>query len=55
MLFMPGALLFLTDSIAICMSNMSGGSFFSTYSVSISFVCALSREVLRPTVVAFRS
>ena len=54
MLSMPGALLFLTDSIAVCMSNISGGSFFSTHSVSISFACALSREVLLSTVVAFR-
>jgi hypothetical protein len=54
MLSMPGAFLFLTDCIVICKSNISGGSFFSTDSVSISFACALSREVLRSTAVAFR-
>lgn len=40
---MPGASLFLTDCIAISMSNVSGGLFASSFSFSVSFACALSR------------
>jgi hypothetical protein len=54
MLPVPGALLFLTDRIAISVSNISGGSFSTSCLVSVSFVCALLREILRSAVVVFR-
>jgi len=49
-----GALLFLTDCIAICVSNISGGSFPTSCLVSVSFVCALLWQVLRSAFVVFR-
>ena len=54
MLAVSDALLFLIDRIAISVSNMSGGSFSTSSLISISFVCALLREVLRSAFVAFR-
>jgi hypothetical protein len=54
MLSAPGVLLFLIDRITISTSSVSGGSFSTSCLVSVPFVCALSREVLRSTVVAFR-
>ena len=49
---MPGDLLFLID-LLLFMSNITGGSLTSSRSVSITLVCALSRDVLRSTFVAF--
>ena len=43
MLSVLGVLLILTDCMVIPMSNVSGGSFSSSCSVSVSFACALSR------------
>jgi hypothetical protein len=54
MLFLPDALLFLVDTIAISMSNIYGGSYASYCSVSVSFVGVLLRAVLRSAVVSFR-
>jgi hypothetical protein len=54
MLSVPGALLFLTDHVAISVSNISGGSFSTFCLVSVSFVCALLQELLRSAVVVFR-
>ena len=52
MLPVPGALLFVTDLIAISMSNVSGVS-FST-SCLVLFVCALLWEVMHSAVVVLR-
>ena len=54
MLSVLGALLFLTDCIAICVSNISGGPFSTSCLAPISSVCALLRKVLRSASVAFR-
>ena len=54
MLSVLGALLFLTDCIAISVSNISGGSFSTSCLVSVSFVCALLQEVLHSAFVVFR-
>jgi hypothetical protein len=54
MLPAPGAVLFLIDRITISTPNISGGSISTFCLVSVSFVCALSREVLRSAFVAFR-
>ena len=55
MLSVPGALLFLTDRVAISVSNVSGGPFSTSCLVSVSFVCALLQEVLGSAVVFRRS
>jgi hypothetical protein len=54
MLSLPGALLILIDCIAISLSNVYGGSYFSYFSVSISFVCVLLPEVVCSAVGSLR-
>jgi hypothetical protein len=53
MLSLPGALLFLTDHIAISVSNIPDGSFSTSCLVSVSLVCAVLWEVLRSAFVVF--